>query len=659
MDAETDKELEQIRKLDKLRKLVQTILGTHITLLIIFFILVLAAILTFMMMSVSRSPSRFQAILTLFYQPKQHGKIGQYDDKYVLQILKRQTTKALFIKQGDRSEEAMRTQVMRRTVILTNRKQPHLFTIQLNAPSEEMAVNLINDFASVCIQAYTRERTQDLNKWKQVLENERMDVNAKLQAVTDDISKLSMPAHIISPEKDYERIRTQMNELQISKTRLSVVLNNLINRKNQLEKELAVVSPALLVYQHEVKAFFNELEKLDNEITAASEIYTDENPKMMAYTARRNAVRKRLDLFLKSKGIDSADPQMIDMAEKLSSELKTVIAELDAKQNELKVMEGEITACRERFKLLTEYQPKHQQLTLRQKGFQESLQRLDESISEINYMLLMVKEDLFVTEKAVGAVGSRIFAKKKLAICIFAALAITAFLASLTVLVEFFFGHVANAQELMLYDEFQYLGVLPASEELFNSDDREKLAFNKLFHNFQAAGLHLIFTGALPGARIIGQMFDFFEWNFAMSGHRMLQVEMVLAEEFEAVPDSDSDTIIITFSGGKCFLPLASKKYLSPSELELLKSDFQTLKKNYDYIFIRHTFTMRRSILFLEQFAELCDGMLIAVGAGKTPRKSLRKLISTQLKIKLPVLTILTDHYAKKLNKELNAEAES
>ena len=61
----------------------------------------------------------------------------------------------------------------------------------------------------------------------------------------------------------------------------------------------------------------------------------------------------------------------------------------------------------------------------------------------------------------------------------------------------------------------------------------------------------------------------------------------------------------------------------------------------------------------VEQFAELCDGMLIAVGAGKTPRKSLRKLISTQVKIKLPVLTILTDHYVQKLNKELNAEAES
>ena len=141
----------------------------------------------------------------------------------------------------------------------------------------------------------------------------------------------------------------------------------------------------------------------------------------------------------------------------------------------------------------------------------------------------------------------------------------------------------------------------------------------------------------------------------------MLIMDMVLAEEFDLQPDADADTPtgIVTFSGGKCYLPLTSKKYLAPAELELLKNDFQLLQKNYEYIFIRHSFTMRRSLLFLEQIAELSDGAMIAVGSGKTPRKNLRQLLALQQRIKLPVMTLLTHHSTDKLNKDLNQEAES
>jgi hypothetical protein len=347
------------------------------------------------------------------------------------------------------------------------------------------------------------------------------------------------------------------------------------------------------------------------------------------------------------------------LAEKLSTELKTLSGELDVKKNEMQILEGEIAESSKRFRMLTEYQPRLQEMIQQRKTLQESVKRLEESISEINYMLLMVKDDLFINEKATSAVGDQPFTKKKLAVCIFAALVLIGFFAALTVLLEFFFGHIANAEELQIYKEFHYLGVLPASEDMFHSEEREKMTFNKLFHNFQLLDLHVVFTGALPGSRIINKLFEFFEWNFAMSGHKMLMMDITHAEEFDAPADPDSETMIVTFSGGKCYLPLTSKKFLSPSELELLKNDFQILKKNYDYIFIRYSSTMRHSILFLEQIAEFCDGAMIAAGAGKTPRKSLRQLLSIQLKIKIPIMTILTDHSVKQLDKELKQEAES
>ena len=658
MDAESDKELEQMQKLDKLRKLVQTILGSHLILLSILFVLILSAVLAFVMISVTYSPKRYLSRLTLCYHPKQKGKISQYDDKYVLMILNRQATRINFVKSG-KEKDNNRKRVAGNILIRTDRKQPHNFSIQLFAASESKAVDLINEFAQICIQEYTRERTVDLRKWKKVLEDERKGIFQEIRKYSEQIAHLTMPLQVVSLDKDYESLRTQISELQAARTRLKLALDNLNTQKAQLEKELSSVSPAVLQHQQELNTFFTDLKKLDDEIANAAEIYTEANPKMIALQSRRNAVNKRLNRFLKSKGIKSADPEMLRTAEKVSGELKMLRSELTAKTNEMQILDGEIADCEKRFRTLTEYQPKLQNLVQQRKNLQESMKHLEESIAEINYMLLMVKEDLFINEKATSAVGSRPFTKKNIAICIFAALVFISFFAALTVLLEFFFGHVVNAEELKIYQEFHYLGVLPDSEGMFDSEEREKMALNKLFHNFQMLGSHVIFTGALPGSRIINKLFEFFEWNFAMSGHRMLIMDMVHAEEFEEQPDSDSETMIVTFSGGKCYLPLTSKKFLSPSELELLKNDFRILKKTYDYIFIRHSFTMRRSILFLTQIAELCDGALVAVGAGKTSRKSLRHLLATQIKIKIPVMTILTEHFAKELNKDLNQEAES
>ena len=98
MSDESEKELEQLQKLDKLRKLVQTILGGHLVLLTFIFLLVFGAVLTVVMMSVSHSPRRYLARLNLCYLPKQKGKIAHYDDKHVLGILKRQRIRHNFTK---------------------------------------------------------------------------------------------------------------------------------------------------------------------------------------------------------------------------------------------------------------------------------------------------------------------------------------------------------------------------------------------------------------------------------------------------------------------------------------------------------------------------------------------------------------------------------
>ena len=149
---------------------------------------------------------------------------------------------------------------------VTNRKQPRNFNILLNAASEDDAIELVNEFAQVCIQEYTKERTHDLLSWKATLEKEREGLKDQIRDCDNKISQLVLPLNIVTPDKEYERIRIQLNEFQTSRIRLAVVLGNLNNRKKQLEKELSEVNPSVLLYQQEIKTFQAELEKLDKEI---------------------------------------------------------------------------------------------------------------------------------------------------------------------------------------------------------------------------------------------------------------------------------------------------------------------------------------------------------------------------------------------------------
>ena len=81
---------------------------------------------------------------------------------------------------------------------------------------------------------------------------------------------------------------------------------------------------------------------------------------------------------------------------------------------------------------------------------------------------------------------------------------------------------------------------------------------------------HLVLTSTLPGGKIMPELFEAIERNEATRGERTLIVDMVLAENFNYDTPSSFDTGIIIGSGSRGFLPVMSKKYLSPSEFELL-----------------------------------------------------------------------------------------
>ena len=653
MEPLSRKEVERLKKLELLRKLIQHILFRHMKLLLCLFISLLLVIFVWMYFYIAMSPMRYCANISLYYYPKQTRNINAFDTKYVLQLIDRQTIRHRFYEET--SENGKRVPCV--IAITPEKKEKSRYNISLSAGSKQNAVAFANAFADLCVKSYTEERTENLMNWKKVLQQKKQDVFKDISQV--NLARHRLGAPVNAPERDFEQLRSIMDEQNSTHTKLSLTIANLEHRQKQLQNDIAKLNPALSEFEKEIREFLETQKTLDREIMLAKQLYTENNPKLIALISRKKSSDAAFSEFLKEKKLTRHELNSLGEGETIKTELKTVSDELEARRAEMRVLDIEIANINNRFHRLNEILPHIQQLNQQNASLLESLQNIDNTIADINYLLPLVKDDLKIGTRATRAIGNNPFSVQNVAIGFFAALMVSLFVATVLLLVEFIFGKVRDEEELRLFYEFRYLGALPPRKS--QSEAEMQVVFNTICHMFNASHPqhHTVMVGTLPGGKIPIELFDAFEWNYAMAGKRIITLEMILANNFEDPDYVCDDMAIVSYSGSKGYLPVASKRLLAPSEIEMIKRDLETLRKSYDLILIRHSVSLRRDRLFFEQIAMLCDGAVVAVGEGKTRRKSMRALVAMHEKTKLPVMTILSDSEPNSLGKPNPNEAES
>ena len=660
MEKLSRKELERLKKLELLRKLLQSILVKHIRLLLGIFAVALLLVFIFIYLYVTLSPTRYTAEITMYYTPKQSRNIGKYDSKYVLQMLNSQTTRLGFyeeIKDGN----ANNSKKSCRITITTGKKDPNQYFVTVNAATEKDAVNFVNTFADLCIKDYIEERTANLLNWEKALEQKKQDIFKDISQVNQDKQRLGAPLHTSSPDKDIEQLRTIMDDQHSNHTKLSLAIAGLEQRQKRLQNTLDKINPALISHAKEIRDYMVSLKALDKEISNSKELYTDKNPKLLALTSRKQHLEANFKKFLSSHKLTVADLDRMQDTDAINNELKTVSEELDTRRVEMRMLDIEIANTNNRFQKINELLPYIQQLNQQHLSLMESLKNLDATVADVKYLLPLVKDDLKIGSKAVSAYGNRPFDAKNLSIGVFSAFMLTAFVTAILLLWEYLFGKVADESEVELFYDFRYLGSLPNRESMFSSDTNKRMAFNTICHMLQSSypEHHIVMVGTLPGGKIMPALVEAFEWNFAMAGQRILVLDMVMANTFEYVEDGTTQNLgIVSYSGARGFLPVVSKRFLTPTEMELLKQDLLELRNTFDVIFIRHSASLRRDRIFFEQIATLCDGAIVAVGAKRTRRKDLRLLMELHEKTKLSIMTILSFGRSRNSGKNSHAEVE-
>ena len=662
MDTFSEKELERLKKLKQLRQLLQTILGSHIRLLIAVFVLILVAILLIVYFKAMYSPERYEAQAILYYTPEKTINIPAEDGKYVLQILSQSTMQNKFINEimhGQEENSSVRPKIT--VAAIERNKKVDRIDIRVSSRHRGDAIRMTNAFAERCILAYTEARTARLQEMERSLKDKYEEISEELRRIDSEKNSLGVPLLDNALDKEFEQLRQKLSDQRVEQTRLGITIGGLKKHCESLEKKQSALNPELIANEKILREQIAALKKLDDEIMLAENMYTEQNPKMLALLSRRESIRLRLRKFMDEKKIDNDDFGHFEETAELTTSLKETKKELEKRYEEQRVLSEEIKESEVRFARLRDIMPRLQNLNRLYANALESQRRLRNHLAEINTLMPLIKNDLRIGSTSHSASGLMPFSKKNIFVYVFSAISLTLLLASLTVLLEFWMGRVSSADELAIIPELRFLGTLPSSKEMFGSKRQEQMAFSTICHNFQVSDSdhHIVLAGTLPGGKLMPSLFEAFAWSYAMEGKKVLEIDMMLADNFDYEAYPPSDTGIVIYSGGKGFLPVVSKHYLSPSEQMLLKQDLETLRNSYDLIFIKHAVSLRSDRLMLEQLIALCDGAMLVIGAKKTLRKQLRQLIDLQKKTGLSIMTILSEKPSKSANDPDNLEEQA
>ena len=662
MDSFSKKEQEQIKIFEQLRKQLQMIFVAHIRLIIFFFVLSLAAILGIIYIKWQRSPKRYEAQVMIHYTiPERADKTKTMDPKLVLEILQRiDTSREFYKKIGNIPGNWKPWQCQIKIEPIEKNRVMDRFKITVTAPDEKVAVTLAKTFAEHCVDTYTEKHTSMLKKQREQLEDQKRQVIGEISQIEEEKKQLCEGKHIPDPQTELKQLQRAINDAKRELNKETPELEAKRREYVELEAECKKFNPALVENAIELRKRIEVRKKLDYEVEQYQSEYLDTNPKMINIRERRAAMEATFQKFLKDKNISESDLDQLETAVKKYTELEKIGNELKVKEEKTRMHQTHIRTDEEKLNYIREVMPQIDKLNELQRTQRESLNKLIASISDIDSKLPTIKDNMRIGDRG-SAKKILPFASNKIIFSIIGALLLTLFLGGLIVAFEFVFGVVSSEKELMLISELHYLGALPTSEKLFESKAQEQIAFNTIYHAFASWGTehHIVIAGTLPGGKILPGLFEYFENCQTMSGKRTLTIEVVLAENFNYETPSEYDTGILYCAGSRGFLPVISKKFLSPSEVELLRNDLLILRNTYDLIIIRHSASLRHDRMFIEQIVPLCDSALLAVGCRKTSRKNLRRVAAINRKTGLPIMVILSDSSPKMVAKHNNLEIES
>jgi len=619
MDEElTEEEAAQVRKFAIVQKVAGQIIRKWRWFLLLVFIVLAGGFSAFLVWHTAKSQHRFEATTRLLYTPRQVAKIQNMDEKQLLTVLDRASLKRRVAAKYALSQDE-RMSLVADLAIVQEKRPSNLYTLTANAPSLVAAVRKVNTYAGVLIDEYVTYRSHDLENWRESLSSRRKSLQDQLADLEGEEGALKGKTGVVSPVETLTMVNSHLSDQRKNLSLISIQIANDELKKKKLEEEVGATGAVVSENAAVIRRKSAELAAIDAEIAKLREEYTDRNSKVLGKLDDRNAMLAAYKDFLKEKGIEGLDIGAIDRIERTASSLADTSLKLEAMYENRRILEQEIAANEKRAGELTSLIPAFERLQVKRTDLEQTMRSVDEQMQNIGFLQMSMRNDLRLIERACGADDSNPFRPKNFAIAFGGALVCVLVLMFWIVAMEFAFGRVRGLAEMTLYDGMVPLGSIPKSGSMPEADERDVLGVVALKMTTADVPKGVVLGCRLPGTPDISKFNDALSWSLAMSGVNPFWLEVVPGKDF--APPEGAESMINTVSkGDHGWFPVENRFTIAPTELQMLQADIASLREKYDHVFIRMPGGVRRGGSFFDQLLTVCDSVLLAVGAGKTPR---------------------------------------
>ncbi len=622
--SESEAEALQMRRLNALRIVVQTVALRWAWPTLAVTLAVAAALTVALMRRTGRSYERAVVTTGLQFYPKSASRIPAMSEQQVYQILTRGAMVKMYI------EEAHLTGIERLRAwqdlsVMPSSWDRRLFEITAKANKEERAVEKANCFADICLREYAAYRRADLERWIKTIDARREELLTQIARVDADEQKLARTYGVLSPESDLERLRLTVLDQKERLSEASVKLSNGDLRVRRLKEDLGSVSAKAFGRADELKALQDELSQADKEVSRLRALYTERNPRLVIVMKTRDECQARVNAFLRENEMPSMTGAELERLTAVYDRLRDATAEWEMLRLSRDALAKEVAENERQMQTLADLQPRFSGFRRRRETLQETIQNLEETISDIRYLQASIAGDLTQVERATSGKVASPYQAKNFAFGLVGGVFAGCGLLSMLVLLDFLFGCVRGPRELGGYLGLRLAGAV-APEAKCPKGVKWRDAVDRLCFDVEKmlSPKGVYYVGALPGGALLPELGDAFHMALSMDGCRSAVVDIVPAKTFSP-PDGAECLASVYMKGERGWFARASAKSLSMSETRLLAEDLASLRERFDVVFLQCS-DPAVSGVFVGQMLEIASLSFFYVGARLTPRAFMRRL---------------------------------
>lgn len=649
--TEEEQEHEDIRKLSTLQKVAWQIILKWRVLLLSTFSFCSVAFSLYIVWHFATSSHRFDASTRLSYMPRKVARVENLNDKQLYSVLERPSLKrrvGQILPMSTPERECLTFDLQ----IIQERKPPNIYTLRAQAPSKLAAIMKVNAYAKVLIAEYKDYRSRDLTALRESISVRKDRIREQLSELDSEETIIKGKSGVASPIEALTAINALLSDERRDLALLKVQTLNEEVKQRRLQDIVGESGPTIQKNSALIREKKEKLAALDAEIAALRELYTDINPKVLGKLEDRQALMDEYATFLKANGIEGMTLDEVGQVEKASSELSEVKLRLDVLEESRRSLEQSIKDNEERSAKLTTVIPALERVNGQRRDLELTMRNLDDQIGEIDYLQMAMTGDLNQIERSGGATDNNPMKAKNFILAIAAALFCTCALCFWILMLELLRGSISGPKELAAYDDIMLIGSLPAPGVLPEHEEQDILGVAALNFCKSDVPKSIVLVCRLPGVPEQPAFASATDWSLSMSGKRAFLLEIVKSAEFE--PPDGAEPLISAFKKeNRGWFPVENRYMLVSSELEMLQADLAMLKNDFDVIFLKMPEGIRRGGSFFSQLLEICDSVLLLVGAQTTKRSWLSYARHCIANAQKPTIGLMTGVGAKIAEHEL------